>query len=234
MLRADIPTKFNIPFAFAAGGGFVWVVPEAAQTGGKASLTTGFPPTAFLPIGAGGIPPWGQDVNGILKQITQWTRWQNAGASVIYDSAFSTEIGGYPQGAVLAATGGPFFWQSIADNNTTDPDAGGAGWVALTAAGPVRVITASGAFVINDNDVSIGLARTSSPANSSSSLPAAPVNGREIWIEDLVGNFAAFPVLISPTGGKSIAGLPSFTCNVNRQCARFKYYDAANVWSLRV
>ena len=106
MKYSDIPTKFQIPFANSAGAGFVRSVPQASQIGvhdGWASLTDGFPPLNFLPIGSGGVPPFGQDMNGIMKQITQWSRWQNAGGLTEFDSAFVTAIGGYPQGAIIAS-----------------------------------------------------------------------------------------------------------------------------------
>lgn len=235
MKLADIPTKFNIPFANAAGGGFIRPIPEASQIGtqaGAASLTDGFPPDTFLPIGAGGTPPWGADFNGLFNQDTAWARWQAAGGTCIHDAAFATAIGGYPLGAILKADTGAFFWQSIVDDNLTDPDAGGAGWVPMTANGPTRVITAAGAFVINDPDVSIGLARA--PAgNSSTTLPAAASNGREIWIEDLLGSFDTNPVVVSAPVGQTIAGLPTWTCNVRRQCARFRFYDDVDTWSVK-
>lgn len=132
MLVASIPAKFNIPFANSAGGGFTRPVPEASQIGiqaGAASLTDGFPPVCFLPIGAGGTPPWGADFNGLLNQISAWCQWQAAGGKVAYDSAFSTAIGGYPNGAFVAsAVTDGLYWLNGTDGNTTDPDAGGAGW----------------------------------------------------------------------------------------------------------
>ncbi len=82
MLAADIPTKFNIPFADNAGGAFIRPIPEASQIGieaGAASLNDGFPPDTFTPVSAGGTPPFGRDFNGLLNQITAWNRWQNAG-----------------------------------------------------------------------------------------------------------------------------------------------------------
>lgn len=238
MQAADIPDKFNIPFANAAGGGFIRPIPEASQIGittGAASLTDGFPPVNFLPIGAGGTPPAGQDFNGIIKQITEWSRWQNAGATVVYDAVFSAAVGGYPKGAILRAAAAAYFWQSTVDDNLTDPDAGGAGWVVITANNPARIITAAGAFVIADGDVSIGFARSPTGASSSTLPPtAATSNGREIWIEDLLGDFATNAVLLSANSGQTIAGLPSFTCNVNRQCARFKFYSSGPTWSVKI
>lgn len=131
MQRAQIPTKFNIPFANSAGGSFIRVVPEASQIGiqdGAASLTTGFPPLNFLPTGAGGVPPFGADFNGLLFQSTSWDRWFSAGGPVPYDSAFSASVGGYPQGAVVAsATILGLLWFSLVDDNTADPDVVGAG-----------------------------------------------------------------------------------------------------------
>lgn len=132
MLDASIPAKFNIPFANSAGGGFTRPVPEASQIGiqaGAASLTDGFPPACFLPIGAGGTPPWGADVNGFLNQTSAWNRWQAAGGRVAYDSVFSAAIGGYPNGALVAsAVTAGIYWLNGVDGNTTDPDAGGANW----------------------------------------------------------------------------------------------------------
>jgi hypothetical protein len=135
MDAASVPPKFPIPWGQSAGGGYIRSIPQNSQIGivnCAASLTDGFPPLTFTPSVAGGCPPFGQDMNGILKQITQWSRWNQAGGPVFWDSAFSTSIGGYPKGSVVQSNivlGD--FWLSTADNNTTNPDATGAGWVPL-------------------------------------------------------------------------------------------------------
>lgn len=130
---ASIPPKFPIPWGNSAGSAYIRSIPEASQIGVTncaASLTDGFPPLTFTPSSAGGCPPFGQDFNGILKQVTQWSRWVQAGGPVFYDSSFATSIGGYPKGTILSSTIVPGYrWLSTAENNTTDPDAGGAGWV---------------------------------------------------------------------------------------------------------
>lgn len=136
MKIADIPTKFTIPFANAAGGGYIRSVPQASQIGitnGAASLTDGFPPLTFLPVGSGGVPPFGQDFNGLLKQVTQWNRWAGAGGVAAYDSAFSTAIGGYPLGSILAGAAGIVYISTV-DDNTSNPTTGGAGWSAIATA----------------------------------------------------------------------------------------------------
>jgi len=125
MLATQIPTKFPIPFGNSAAAGTIRQVPTADQTSvspGAASLTTGFPVATGQPLASGGVPPAMQDFNGLFNQITAWIRWQNAGATVSYDAAFSTAVGGYPAGAILASTTAGVLWLSTADNNLTNPD----------------------------------------------------------------------------------------------------------------
>lgn len=135
MDASSIPAKFPIPWANSAGPSYVRNIPEASQIGiqnGAASLTDGFPPDTFLPEGAGGVPPFGQDMNGILKQVSAWCQWQGAGGPVFYDGTFSANIGGYPKGAVIQSTTPGVFWLNLVDNNTTNPDSSGTNWMALS------------------------------------------------------------------------------------------------------
>lgn len=134
MEASQIPAKFSIPWGNSAGGGFIRPIPVTSQIGttdGAASLEDGFPPLNFQPVGSGGVPPFGQDFNGILKQITQWSQWQGAGGLAVYDPTFSSEIGGYPAGAFLAGTAPGVVWLNLVDNNTSNPDTSGANWVSL-------------------------------------------------------------------------------------------------------
>lgn len=135
MQISNVPSRFAIPFANSAGSGYIRPIPQASQIGltnGAASLTDGFPPLTFLPVGAGGVPPFGQDFNGILYQITQWSQWQAAGNPVPYDSGFSASIGGYPTGALITGSTPGQVWLSLVDNNTSNPNSGGAGWLLIT------------------------------------------------------------------------------------------------------
>lgn len=134
MLASQIPAKFPIPWANAASAPYIRTIPTASQIGiqnGAASLTDGFPPDTFVQSSAGGVPPFGQDFNGILNEVTAWIRWATAGGfPTVYDSAFSSSIGGYPQGALLQQVASPQgFWVSSVDNNMSDPDTGGANWI---------------------------------------------------------------------------------------------------------
>jgi hypothetical protein len=146
MQDSSMPTKFPIPFAADAGAGYIRVIPTASQIGiiaGAASLHDGFPPVTFLPIDAGGYGPAGQDFNGILNQLSAWAQWQNAGGAILpYDGTFQTTIGGYPNGAIVASVTNPgTYWLSTVNNNTSDPDIGGANWSNLQTPGYLLSVT---------------------------------------------------------------------------------------------
>lgn len=135
---------------------------------GNAGYDAGFPATNMTPKEAGGIPPFGQDFNGILFDITTAIRYLQAGMQFPYSSSFATAVGGYPLGAIVTRTDGTGFWRNTVANNTTDPEDFGAGWspegsgistvamsnanvtlTALKAARPIIVIT--GAITANLN-----------------------------------------------------------------------------------
>lgn len=152
MQYSQLPTKFQIAFASGAGAGYIRAIPTASQIGinnGAASLTDGFVPLNFQPVGSGGIPPSGQDFNGILNQITAWCRAQAAGQLTTFDPTFSGAIGGYPMFAVLASTTPGVMWISTADNNTTNPDgSSSSGWTPIGYRPPVttQIFLTSGTF----------------------------------------------------------------------------------------
>lgn len=138
MQSTGVPNKFPIPFANSAGGLYTRTIPQASQIGiqdGAASLTDGFPPKCFVPVASGGTPPFGKDFNGLLKQVTQWNQWQQAGAPIVYDSSFQSAIGGYPMGAIIEiVAGGPAFMSTV-ENNTVAPAVGAAGWMPVPTFG---------------------------------------------------------------------------------------------------
>jgi hypothetical protein len=144
------PAYFPIPFA---NSGPKNTIPTASQSsvppGNLASLTDGFPAVCMSPVAAGGQAPQGQDMNGILYQITANIAAMNAGVYSAYSAAESTAIGGYPLGAFLANATGTGFWLNLTANNTSNPDAAGAGWVAIGGQGQTAAESAVGAVVKN-------------------------------------------------------------------------------------
>ena len=131
MQITDIPAKTPVVFASSAGADYIRNIPNASQIGitdGRASYTDGFPPLCFIEEEAGGFPPDGRDFNGLLNDLSGWVQWQQAGGPVNWDSSFSASIGGYPSGALVGGTTAGIYYISTVNNNTTNPNTGGAGW----------------------------------------------------------------------------------------------------------
>lgn len=176
MQQSDLPPRFNIPWGNSSVAPYIRNIPQASQIGVQncaASLTDGFPPLTFVPASAGGCPPFGADFNGVLKQITQWSRWQAAGGPVFYDATLSTAIGGYPKGAtVQSSVLVGRIWFSTADNNTTSPDAPtSANWIALpgtaSAGTPVPSFsTTAPANTVSANGLTVGNATSNATSRA--------------------------------------------------------------------
>ena len=137
MQLSNAPGKLLLPFA---NSGAKNTIPTASQIGitpGAASLTDGFPPLTRTPLAAGGVPPSGLDMNGILFELSAILRWANAGGGYAFDGTFAADsnVGGYPKGARVMRSDGRGYWFNTTDNNTTDPEnvtagvAAAAGWV---------------------------------------------------------------------------------------------------------
>jgi hypothetical protein len=190
MQDSNIPTKFPIPWANGAGSPYINPVPTPSQQGiknGAASLTDGFPPNCFIAYAAGGAGPFGADTNGILNQITAWLQWAQAGGPITYDGTFQAAIGGYPKGTVIASgTTAGLLWLSTVDNNTSDPDTGGANWTKTIALQNPAAVAFTGGTI---NFLSACSISTTSSAAGFSATATNPVFE---WIDHATGNAWVF------------------------------------------
>jgi len=121
------PTKITVPWA---SSGTYTTIPSAADNVlGRAGWDLGFPPINLTAKEAGGIPPFGQDMNGLGYAVSAALRWlEGVSGAYPYDSAFATAVGGYPVGALVWRTDGSGYWRNTVGGNLTDPEAFGAGW----------------------------------------------------------------------------------------------------------
>ena len=145
MKLTDRPSKIVLPFS---NSGTKQTIPVNSQIGiadGRASYTDGFPPLTRTPISSGGHPPFGTDMNGILHAITSISRWMNASGGLPYDSTFATDANvlGYPKGSKVLRSDGLGYWLNTVDDNTTDPESSGVGWVPEFAPGVTSVSVSS-------------------------------------------------------------------------------------------
>lgn len=132
MQLSTLAAKLKVLFASSGTKNTIPDLHTSAPLPANAAFDTGFPAITMTPVSAGGIPPFGADVNGILFALSNTIQALQAGAIYEYDSAFSTAIGGYAQGALLLKGTGAGYWVSTADNNSSDPDTGGGNWVDLS------------------------------------------------------------------------------------------------------
>lgn len=151
MQASNAPTKSPVPFADSGSKNTIPVASQIGVTPGLASFTDGFPPLTMTPLSAGGIPPRGQDFNGILNFLSSATRWGQAGGGYLYDATFSAAVGGYPRGAQLLRANFAGYWLNTVENNTTNPDTGGAGWLAQ----PFGVATTAQAQAFTDDTAAL-------------------------------------------------------------------------------
>lgn len=141
------PDLILTPFGANAPAGNIDVIPETLSPSDppqKASWQAGFPPVTMIPLAAGGIPPRGQDFNGVLNAISEHTVFQGAGGQYKWDDAYVAANGGYPKDAVLQSDDGLFLYISAVDGNSdnfnADPGVIGTSW--LLYAGTVPSVNA--------------------------------------------------------------------------------------------
>lgn len=157
MQSSATPTKFGTAFAASGAKNAIPAPSQVGVTPGAASLTDGFPPLTRTPIASGGVPPSGLDMNGILYMLSLWAQWHAGGGPNVYDSAFSTAIGGYPLGARLSSATTPgVTWVNTAENNTSNPDTGGANWIrSVPGFSRMQTFTANGTFTVPQGCVAL-------------------------------------------------------------------------------
>ena len=121
MIISNLASRILRPFA-AAGSKATIPVNQADAT--RASYEQGFPALNMTPIAAGGVPPSGQDFNGILYDISNAAMWQQAAGILPWSAEFaqSPVSGGYPKNALVIHNA--MLYQSSVDSNTETPGAG--------------------------------------------------------------------------------------------------------------
>lgn len=125
-MSASEPGKIITPWAES---GLKNPIPPAANPAtGRAGFDQGFSAINMTAKEAGGIPPFGQDFNGIFYEVTNILRYMQAGGQPTFDAALATAVGGYPKGAMVLGGDGVTLWQSKVDSNSTDPNTDPTDW----------------------------------------------------------------------------------------------------------
>lgn len=115
--------------AFAATGAKTDIPLNADLINGRAGYNEGFPPINMTSVAAGGIPPYGQDMNGILYDLSAAIQYAQSGVAFPFNQAFATAIGGYEIGAIVSdASNKSLLWINETALNTSFPT----GWTQFT------------------------------------------------------------------------------------------------------
>ena len=123
------PTQITVPFA---NSGLKNSIPETATGSNLASMQEGFPTITMTDVDQGGMPPQGQDMNGILFDVTKAIQYQQAGGLFPYDATFAQAIDGYPLGALLTSADGTKLYRNLLAGNQSNPENGGQNWLDIS------------------------------------------------------------------------------------------------------
>lgn len=123
-----------IPRAWASDGGVADTIPDAPPvTPGRASWQEGFPPETMQPEIAGGVPPFGEDANGVLLALSEHAVYLQSGNLFGFSADFISGGGSYNRGALVRGNDGATIYMAIVDGVTDDPNdpSAGTNWNAL-------------------------------------------------------------------------------------------------------
>lgn len=156
------PAPVSVVKAFATDAVAPYItnpLPVPSQIGivnGKASYDTGFVPLNMTDRSAGGVPPSGADMNGILYAISSHTAWLAAGGQYHWSAAVVAAYTGYGVGVILQSAVTPtlFFLNTLA-NNVNDPDGVTTGWISYSPAGSSTKVQSVAPTAGPNNDLAI-------------------------------------------------------------------------------
>lgn len=132
-----MPKLLKTPFAADAAEGYRTDIQESTGVApNSATYQIGFPPNTMQSIAAGGMPPKGSDLNGVLYDVTDNLVFLTQGGGYGFDATYATAIGGYPLNARLRLNDGTEAISTIA-NNTNDPNVNLNGWVKTNSASQI-------------------------------------------------------------------------------------------------
>ena len=112
------PTPISAPLAY---NGTRNTIPATATGTNNASVEEGFPDITMISPADGGLPPFGQDMNGMLYMASDIKSYLQSGGFITFDQDECNAIGGYPEGAILGYVDESNIYhqvKSLIDDNT--------------------------------------------------------------------------------------------------------------------
>lgn len=203
------------------------------NTTGEAGYDKGFPDITMTPPEAGGIPPAGQDFNGIFYEVTNILRYMQAGGQPTFDAALATSIGGYPKGAMVLGSDGVTLWQSKVDSNSTNPNTDSSDWGAFDIGLKEDLAAPSGSDIVGFQQAGLGAVPRTAQDKMREGYPSVADYGA---VGDGTDDTAAF--ILAQNAHPFIEVPAGFTCKVNAGLQYWKFFGRGSVsepgrtWSL--
>ncbi|EGQ5294924.1 phage tail protein [Enterobacter cloacae] len=153
MNSSDTPSRITKAFGV---NGLKNTIPVDSSTStdnnGVATFDKGFPAVTMQPLSAGGIPPSGKDMNGVLYSTTIQQQWQNAGMTYPFSQDFSDAVSGYPKGAIVPSSVYTGQWLNLNEANGASPESptgANTGWVPINNYGVTQITMTTGSVVMS-------------------------------------------------------------------------------------
>jgi hypothetical protein len=191
----------------------------------------------MTPLTAGGIPPFGKDMNGILFMVSSYCAYLQAGQQTRFSSSFATAAGGYAVGAVLQSAADPrVYFVNTVDGNTNDPDSVITGWVpyAPSASSAVTAQTATIASGSHDDfalNAGVGFLDLTGNVDGTSALTglANGVNGQTVIVTNVAAPAVTLKALTGSSAGNQLR-LPADITLLQYSNLTFRKSSTLGVW----
>lgn len=141
-----------IPIQFAANGlkNVIQKVLQPTQEPNEASWDKGYGNITMIPKENGGLPPFGQDMNGVLYTLSDHAVHRQNGGQILFSQDVIDNYGGYAQNSIIQSDDGLKHYRSLIDNNTFNPNTQSISgrWEIYAGVGSIPVATSTVAGVM--------------------------------------------------------------------------------------
>ena len=141
-----------IPIRFAANGlkNVIQKVLQSGQDPEDMTWNLGTPQITMIPKEDGGLPPKGQDFNGVLYTLSDHAVQRQNGGQIVFSNDVVTEYGGYATGSIVQSADTLRHFRSLIDNNTFNPNTQtiSGRWEIYTGAGSIPTASSTTAGVM--------------------------------------------------------------------------------------
>ena len=234
-----------IPVQFAINGlkNTIQKVLQPTQDLNDASWDKGWGNITFIPKEDGGLPPKGQDFNGILYTLSDHAVHRQNGQQIVFSSDVVDNYGGYAQNSIIQSDDGLRHYRSLINNNTFNPNTqsivgrweiyAGVGSIPIassTVAGVMKVINA-----LNSNDASSALSAAMGKSLQDNKLNSSAALGVEQSWQNVTGsrhlgstytNSTARPIFVSISLSDTINLSPTVSIYVGGVLILTNSYDS--------